>query len=66
MAHKHPVTSGQMWGGGLGDCVFVCVFIRVLGCELFGQREAVTRGEAAPQRNSKEDISPGDDAVGCF
>lgn len=44
----------------------VCVFICVLGCELFGQREAVTRGEAAPQRNSKEDLSPGDDAVGCF
>lgn len=44
MAHKHPVTSGQMQCGGFCVCVCLCV------CEWIGQRKAATRGEVELRR----------------
>lgn len=40
----------------------VCVLV----CEWIGQREAVTQGELALQRNGEKDVSPGDDVLGRF
>lgn len=71
MAHKHPLTSGQMrekarWGLGKGlrDCMWacVCVYVRASTCvsQSDREREAVTRGETMLQssREMVRKISP--------